>query len=141
MWSIWLCGRCAGQVRPRTARRQPGSSALAGQPQKLQSPDDDRGSPGCGQLLREPAELQRRTVGEAGREVHADEVDRVPVDVEPEVQDPALAHRVARGRAHRGVADDGRGRRVRIDTPKVPSPSGSAWGQRRRIVAGASTRS
>ena len=23
-WSIWLCGRCAGYVRPNTARRQPG---------------------------------------------------------------------------------------------------------------------
>ena len=37
-WSIWLCGRCAGHVRPRTARRQPGSNVLTAGPHRLKSP-------------------------------------------------------------------------------------------------------
>ena len=38
MWSIWLCGRQAGQVRPLTARRQLGMNTRTSGPQVFMSP-------------------------------------------------------------------------------------------------------
>ena len=38
MWSIWLCGRQVGQVRPTTARRHPGMKRWTSGPQVFMSP-------------------------------------------------------------------------------------------------------
>ena len=64
-WSIWLCGRCAGHVRPRTERRQPGSIAITPGPQKLKSPATTAG-PRC-----RVAVARRSACARAGRRTRA----------------------------------------------------------------------
>ena len=48
MWSIWLCGRPAGQVRPRTVRCQPGRNAARPGPRSCSRPRRSPGRPGAG---------------------------------------------------------------------------------------------
>ena len=104
------CGRsgcavgCDGHVRPRTVRVHPGRNAETPGPQKLQSPATIAGRPSPGSCGQQPAQLGGRAVGEARREVHADEVDRRAVDVEHHVQPAALGRGVAGHGADREAA-------------------------------------
>ena len=53
MWSIWLCGRLAGQVRPRTARCQPGRNVPhAGAPEVAVAGHDRGAGPAAGAARR-----------------------------------------------------------------------------------------
>ena len=60
MWSIWLCGRCAGYVRPRTARRQPGQDRDDRRAPEVEVARDDRGPIRWRQLRPQRAEVPHR---------------------------------------------------------------------------------
>ena len=95
MWSIWLWGRLAGQVRPRTARRQPRKERDDARAPEVVIAGDDGWTVSGWELSPQAGELEWRSVGQPRREVHGDQVDRAAVDVELEVDPAAFGRRVA----------------------------------------------
>ena len=77
MWSIWLWGRLRrpGAAAHRAPPARAGTCARRG-PRSCSRRRRSPGRPGGRELRGEPAELDRRAVREARREVDADEVDR-----------------------------------------------------------------
>ena len=125
-WSIWLCGRCAGYVRPRTARRQPGSSRTTPRTPEVAVARDDRGPSGRRQLRpqraqvahrREPPQLRRRRAAPTTS-------TSVPVDVDRAQQRRTRAVRIAADRARSAASRRASDREARADTraPTCPSP-------------------
>ena len=102
----------AGHVRPRTVRRHPGRNARTPGPQKLQSPVTTAGPPGCGSCGRSRRSWIGGPVGQARREVDADEVDGGAVDVELDVERRAFGRGVGphRDRPRAAAARRGAGR-------------------------------
>ena len=76
MWSIWLCGRCAGHVAPAHRAAPSGQDRHdARAPEVAVAGDDDRAAPRR-QLRSQRAEMaQRRELPEHRRRVHGDDVD------------------------------------------------------------------
>ena len=55
MWSIWLCGRLAGQVRPRTVRDQPGRNVSTPGPPEVAVAGHDARAGGAGKAAAAPS--------------------------------------------------------------------------------------
>ena len=79
MWSIWLCGRCAGYVRPSTERFQPGQQAHDRRTPEVEvAGDAPRAGRSAGSCGRDVAHVRDRArVPELRRRVQPDDVDAV----------------------------------------------------------------
>ena len=69
-WSIWLCGRCAGHVRPRGAAPAR-EHRLHRRPPEVEVAAQDRGPARRRQEAAQAAQLDGRAVGQPRREVDA----------------------------------------------------------------------
>ena len=76
-WSSWLWGRCAGQVRPITARRHPGKNERRRRPPHVHVPGQQGRAVERGQQAGQAAVLGGRQVGDVGHVGPVD--DRAPV--------------------------------------------------------------